>query len=96
MTLDSFKTDRSKVIPKLHDARKAEQSWKTIIEEQRLEYSEARDRCGQEEDIIKHLDSKVEYLREKTQVNFGQVIFSSFSRTSALSFISFKDFCSFL
>ena len=61
------------MIPKLHEARKSEQTWKNTIEEQRQEYNEARDRCSQEEEKIKSLDQKVEDLKEKNEISFGQV-----------------------
>jgi len=71
--IEAFKSERLAVIPKLHEARKSEQTWKSTIEDQRQEYSEARERCSQEEEIIKSLDQKVEDLKEKSEIAFGQV-----------------------
>ena len=85
--IHDFMKERSIVIPKLQEARKSEQTWKSTIEEQRHEYSEARDRCSQEEEVIKDLDQKVDDLKEKSEMSFGKVILQLSRESAYIDFI---------
>ena len=72
-TISQYKSERQELIPKLNEAKRSEHTWKTTIEDQRQEYSEARERCTLEEEVIKKLDHKVDSLKDITQASYDQV-----------------------
>nr|XP_018667303.2 dynein heavy chain domain-containing protein 1-like [Ciona intestinalis] len=86
------KDSREQLLPKLEFAREHERSWKKHVEDERQEYTEARQRCSIEEDNIAMLEAELEQLRRDSQAAFDKVNPMHFSAVEILSSLNEGSF----